>query len=207
MSRHDSDKPIRELVLATHNPGKVREIAELMAPHAVSVLSAGALGLPEPEETGTTFEENALIKAVASAIHSGRPALSDDSGLVVPALGGDPGIYSARWAGPGKDFDMAMGLVWEKLRERGAEANAEAYFVCVLALCWPDGTTETYEGRVDGHLIFPPRGANGFGYDPMFIPDGYDQTFGEMDPAAKHAMSHRAIAFRKLVARHFGARG
>jgi XTP/dITP diphosphohydrolase len=206
MSRYDSDKPIRDLVLATHNPGKVREIAELMAPHAVTVLSAGELGLPEPEETGATFEENALIKAVASAINSGRPALSDDSGLVVPALDGDPGIYSARWAGPEKDFDMAMALVWEKLRERGAEDNAAAHFICVLALCWPDGTTETYEGRVDGHLVFPPRGGNGFGYDPMFLPQGYTETFGEMDPEAKHAMSHRAIAFRKFVARHFGER-
>src|SRR3546814_1978587 len=140
MSRHDSDKPIRERGLATHNPGKVREIAELMAPHAVSVLSAGALGLPEPEETGTTFEENALIKAVASAIHSGRPALSDDSGLVVPALGGDPGIYSARWAGPERDFAAAMARVEETLADKGIsdEAGRRAHFACALALAWPE---------------------------------------------------------------------
>ena len=204
MSRYDSDKRLRELVLATHNPGKVREIAELMAPYAVHVTSAGELGLPEPEENGDTFEANALIKAVAAAIYSGRPALSDDSGLVVPALGGAPGIHSARWAGPKKDFAVAMQRVEDELKALGAGPHPQAYFVCVLALCWPDGETRSFEGRVTGRLTFPPRGDKGFGYDPIFVPDGHQETFGEMEPAQKHAMSHRANAFRKLIADCFG---
>lgn len=188
-----------ELVLATHNPGKVREIAALLEPFAVNVLSAGALGLPEPEETGQTFQDNALIKAEAAASKSGRPALSDDSGLVIPALGGAPGIYSARWAGPTKDFTVAMHTVEEELTKVRAAANTPAYFICVLALCWPDGETKTFEGRVDWHLEFPPRGQKGFGYDPIFVPNGHDITFGEMNADAKHAMSHRAVAFGKLI--------
>jgi XTP/dITP diphosphohydrolase len=187
------------LVLATHNPGKVVEIADLLRPFRAEVVSAGALGLPEPDETEATFTGNAELKARAAALASGLPALADDSGLAVPALGGAPGIYSARWAGPGKDFRTAMERVQ---RELGA-GDRRAYFVCALSLCWPDGHLETVEGRCHGSLVWPPRGDRGFGYDPMFVPDGHAATFGEMEPAAKHAMSHRADAFRQLVARCF----
>jgi XTP/dITP diphosphohydrolase len=186
----------RELVLATHNPGKVREIADLMQPFAVKVVAAGALGLPEPEETGVTFEANAELKAVAAASASRRPALADDSGLCVAALGGDPGVYSARWAGPAKDFAPAMKKVEERL---AGNSDRCAFFVAALSLAWPDGHVETFRGEVHGALVWPPRGTRGFGYDPMFVPDGGNETFGEMDPDAKHAISHRAVAFRKLI--------
>jgi XTP/dITP diphosphohydrolase len=186
----------RELVLATHNPGKVREIADLMQPFAVKVVAAGALGLPEPEETGVTFEANAELKAVAAASASRRPALADDSGLCVVALGGDPGVYSARWAGPAKDFAPAMKKVEERL---AGNSDRCAFFVAALSLAWPDGHVETFRGEVHGALVWPPRGTRGFGYDPMFVPDGGNETFGEMDPDAKHAISHRAVAFRKLI--------
>lgn len=188
------------LVIASHNEGKVREIRALLAPYGVEPVSAASLDLPEPDETGTTFAANAELKARASADLSGLPALADDSGLCVEALGGDPGIFSARWAGESKDFALAMQLVEDKLRETDPEAGRDAHFVCALSLCWPDGHIETFEGRVDGTLVWPPRGDNGFGYDAMFRPNGHDQTFGQMDPAAKHAMSHRAIAFAKLTA-------
>lgn len=201
-----------KLVLASHNPGKVREIAELLAPFDVTVVSAADLGLPEPPETGATFADNALIKATAAAIRSGLPALADDSGLVVPALGGAPGIHSARWAGPDKSFATAMARVHRELGARkpaGGSDDPRAYFVCSLALCWPaitfDGgaVCRIFEGRVDGRLVWPPRGGHGFGYDPIFVADGQTQTFGEMDPAVKHAISHRAAAFRKLVSACF----
>ena len=188
------------LVLATHNHGKVREIQELLDPFKLAVTSVGELGLPEPDETGTTFEANAHIKALAAATASGKPALADDSGLVVDALGGDPGIYSARWAGPKKDFALAMSKVEDALQAKGAQ-DRRAHFVAALALGWPDGHLETFVGRVDGMLVWPPRGTRGFGYDPMFVPDGYSQTFGELDPAHKHSISHRADAFRQLVAK------
>ncbi|WP_431861688.1 RdgB/HAM1 family non-canonical purine NTP pyrophosphatase [Azospirillum sp.] len=187
------------LVIATHNPGKVREIADLLRPYAKSFKSNIELGLPEPEEDGTTFIANAEIKALAAA-QAGHIALADDSGLVVPALGGDPGIYSARWAGPTKDFRIAMQKVEDGL---AGAADRSAYFVCALSLAWPDGHVETVEGRCYGSLVWPPRGEKGFGYDPMFVPDGFDLTFGEMDPAKKHEMSHRADAFRQLVERCF----
>jgi XTP/dITP diphosphohydrolase len=186
------------LVLATHNPGKVREIAALLAPLGFSVKSAGELGLPEPEETGSTFAENAILKARAAADATGLPALSDDSGLVVTALHGAPGIYSARWAGPQKDFAFAMARVERELDEAHA-LDRSAKFVCALALCEPQGATHVFEGEVSGRLVFPPRGTRGFGYDPIFIADGTDETFGEMDPDRKHAMSHRAHAFAKLA--------
>ncbi len=185
------------LVIASHNAGKLREIAELVEPFGVDAVSAGSLGLPEPEETGTTFLANAELKARASAAGAGLPALADDSGLAVPALDGAPGIYSARWAGPERDFALAMTRVQEEL---GDSADRSAYFVCALALAWPDGHCETFEGRVDGSLVWPPRGARGFGYDPIFLPEGEQITFGEMEPARKHAMSHRARAFELLVA-------
>ncbi len=185
-----------KLIIASHNQGKVREIHDLLRPYKIEVVSAGALGLDAPEETGTTFVANAELKARAAAEAANLPALADDSGLVVPALNGDPGIYSARWAGPEKDFDMAMGLVEDGLKDID---DRSAYFVAALALCWPDGHCETFEGRVDGSLVWPPRGALGFGYDPMFLPHGNDQTFGEMNPDAKHAISHRADAFTQLT--------
>ena len=188
------------LVLATHNTGKVREINDLLAPFAVDVVSAGALNLPEPEETETTFIGNAKLKALAAATASGCPALSDDSGLSVTALNGVPGIYSARWAGPTKDFAMAMKKVEQEL---AGKADRSAKFVCALALCWPDGHCDSFEGEVHGTLTFPPRGDKGFGYDPIFVPQGHTTTFAEMDPAAKHAMSHRADAFAQLVAACF----
>jgi len=186
------------LVLATHNQGKLREIKELLADRQIEVLSAAALGLDEPEETETSFTGNARLKARAAAQATSLPALADDSGLVVEALNGDPGIYSARWAGPEKDFAMAMQLVEQKLAESGSD-DRRAHFICSLSLVWPDGFDVTVEGRVDGTLVWPPRGSNGFGYDPMFIADGYDQTFGEMDPALKHAIGHRADAFDQLL--------
>ena len=190
------------LVIASHNTGKAREIAELLAPYGVEVTSAARLNLPEPEETATTFIGNAELKARAAAEQSGLPALADDSGLVVHALGGAPGIYSARWAGPGKDFSIAMARVQRELEANGA-TDRRAHFVAALALCWPDGHCESFEGRVDGTLVWPPRGGKGFGYDPMFVPQGHDITFGEMEPTAKHAISHRADAFRKLTAACF----
>ena len=185
------------LVVASHNPGKVREIRDLVGPHGLAVVSAGELGLPEPEETGATFAANAELKAVAAARGSGLPALSDDSGLEVEALGGAPGIYSARWAGEGKDFGDAMRRVAEEVRNRDgwSEAGPRANFTCALCLAWPGGSTELFEGKVYGHLVWPPRGAKGFGYDPMFVADGERLTFGEMEPDAKHAISHRARAF------------
>jgi XTP/dITP diphosphohydrolase len=185
-----------ELVIASHNPGKVREIGDLLRPFRATVLSAGALGLPEPDETGTTFEANAELKALAAARGSGKPALADDSGLCVVALDGEPGIYSARWAGPGKDFAVAMRKVEERL---AGKADRRAFFVAALSLAWPDGYRETFRGEVHGTLVWPPRGTRGFGYDPMFLPEGGSETFGEMAPEAKHAISHRAVAFRKLI--------
>jgi XTP/dITP diphosphohydrolase len=190
------------LVIASHNPGKAREIAELLAPYGVEVISAAVLDLPEPEEIATTFIGNAELKARAAATRSGLPALADDSGLVVHALDGAPGIYSARWAGPDKDFSVAMARVQHELEARNA-ADRRAHFLAALSLCWPDGHCESFEGRVDGTLVWPPRGGKGFGYDPMFVPEGHDVTFGEMEPAAKHAISHRADAFRKLTAACF----
>jgi XTP/dITP diphosphohydrolase len=187
-------------VIASHNAGKVREIAELLGPHGIEPVSAGALGLPEPEETGTTFVANAELKARQAADLSGLPALADDSGLCVEALDGEPGIFSARWAGESRDFNEAMRRVEMNLGTKGPNASRDAHFVCALALAWPDGHVEWFEGRVDGTLVWPPRGDRGFGYDPVFVPDGGDQTVGEMDPAAKHAISHRADAFRQLVA-------
>ena len=194
-------RPSGRLVIASHNPGKVTEIADLVAPHGITAVSAGELGLPEPEETGTSFRENARIKSTAAAEAAQAPALADDSGLVVVSLGGDPGIHSARWAGPDRDFTLAMERV-----ERALEGKADrrATFVCALSLAWPDGQVEDFEGRVDGTLVWPPRGNRGFGYDPMFLPDGHEETFGEMEPAEKHAISHRARAFARLVDACFG---
>lgn len=192
-----------KLVIASHNPGKVREIAALLGPYGLDVVSADALGLPEPEETGTTFIANAELKARAAADLSGYPALADDSGLCVEALGGEPGIFSARWAGPAKDFREAMRRVEMNLQEKGPDIGRDAHFICALSLAWPDGHIESFEGRVDGVLVWPPRGDKGFGYDAMFQPLGHDITFGEMDPDAKHAMSHRADAFAQLVAAVF----
>lgn len=190
------------LAIATHNPGKLAEIAELLRPYGVETIGAAALGLPEPEETGATFEANAQLKALAAARASGLPALADDSGLAVGALGGAPGIYSARWAGPNKNFAAAMQRVE---RELAGKPDRRAMFVAVLALAWPDGHVQFFRGEVRGTLVFPPRGARGFGYDPIFVPEGGKETFGEMAPAAKHAISHRARAFAKLVAACFGA--
>ena len=194
------------LVVASHNAGKVREIGDLLAPFDVAISSAAARGLPEPEETGTSFAENAELKARAAAASTGEPALADDSGLVVPALGGAPGIHSARWAktAQGRDLVAAMVRLEATL---GAGGDRRAHFAAALSLAWPDGHCETFEGRVDGRLGFPPRGGRGFGYDPVFIPNGHEETFGEMDPAEKHAISHRADAFAKLVAACFGADG
>lgn len=189
-----------QLVIASHNEGKVREIAELLGPFGIEPISAAALDLPDPEETGVTFVDNADLKARLAADLSGLPALADDSGLCVDALDGKPGILSARWAGEDRDFGLAMERVQQELLARGPEVSRAAHFVCALALAWPqDGQCENFVGRVDGTLVWPPRGGNGFGYDPMFQPLGHALTFGEMDPAEKHAMSHRADAFRKLV--------
>lgn len=187
------------LVAATHNAGKVRELIDLFQPLGFLVVSALELGLEEPDETETTFVGNALLKARAACIATGKPALSDDSGLAVEALKGNPGIYSARWAGEPRDFVRAMERVETELQANGS-GNRRAKFVCALAMVWPDGSSQVFEGEVHGDLVWPPRGDRGFGYDPMFIADGETDTFGEMDPAKKHAMSHRADAFRKLKA-------
>jgi len=204
MHRHISGK----LVIATHNPGKLAEMRELLAPHGVGVVSAGELGLGEPEETGKTFEANARIKAIAAARAAKLPAFADDSGLVVDALDGAPGIYSARWAGPNKDFNEAMARVERLLQERGATApdKRKAHFVSALCVAWPDDHLEEVGARADGTLVWPPRGTAGFGYDPMFLPEGYTRTFGEMTSVEKHGMpplglglSHRARAFVKLA--------
>jgi XTP/dITP diphosphohydrolase len=202
-------QPGTRLLVASHNAGKVREIGDLVRRHGLDVVSAADLGLPEPEETGSTFEENAEIKALAAARAAKLPALSDDSGLEVAVLDGAPGIYSARWAGPTKDFTLAMQWVSDEVRERGgweAMPGPRANFTAALCLAWPDGTSETFEGKVYGHLVWPPRGKRGFGYDPMFVADGETLTFGEMEPAAKHAISHRARAFAKFVAACLDAR-
>ncbi len=190
------------IVVASHNPGKVREINALLEPLGYEAVSAGELDLPEPVEDGATFAENALIKARAAAEASGMPALADDSGLCVDALNGEPGIHSARWGGPDKDFGMAMRKIEERLQAAGATDPAArgAHFTCALALAWPDGEVEVFEGHVHGRLVWPPRGEKGFGYDPVFVPDGHDITFAEMEPERKHAMSHRARAFEKLLA-------
>jgi XTP/dITP diphosphohydrolase len=190
----------KRLVIATHNKGKLAEIDDLLRPFGVDVVSAGALGLPEPDETGDSFEANAVLKARAAAEASRLPALADDSGLVVPALDGEPGIYSARWAGPKRDFSLAMRTVEDRLR---GKRDRRAHFVAVLALTWPDGHVEAFRGEAHGTLIWPPRGTKGFGYDPMFVPSGDTRTFGEIEPEEKHRISHRADAFRKLVAACF----
>jgi XTP/dITP diphosphohydrolase len=193
-----------KLVIATHNKGKLAEMRELLSPHGIEALSAGDLSLAEPEETGTTFIANAEIKARAAASATGLPALSDDSGLCVDALDGAPGIYSARWAGEAKDFAAAMGQIEAHLKKAEAKPPFAAHFVSAISLAWPDGRIESFEGKVFGTLVFPPRGELGFGYDPIFLPDGYDKTFGEMSSTQKHglpadgsqALSHRARAFQ-----------
>ncbi len=185
------------LLAATHNAGKVTELRDLFAPYGFDVVSAGELGLPEPEETEPTFAGNALLKARLACAASGLPALADDSGLSVTALGGAPGIYSARWAGEPRDFGAAMAKVERELASSG-KTDRSAKFVCALAVAWPDGTDAVFEGEVHGTLVWPPRGRNGFGYDAIFVANGETLTFGEMDPAAKHAMSHRAVAVAKL---------
>ena len=194
-----------KLVIASHNAGKVREIRALLGPYGVEPVSAAELDLPEPEETGTTFMANAELKARAAADLSGLPALADDSGLCVEALNGDPGVFTANWAETpnGRDWNLAMRRVEDALAAKGADASRDAHFVCVLALAWPDGHVQWFEGRADGTLTWPPRGTVGFGYDPVFVPLGRDRTFAELDPAEKHAISHRADAFAKLVAAVF----
>jgi XTP/dITP diphosphohydrolase len=187
------------LVVASHNRGKVREIEELFAPYGIACVSAASLALPEPEETGATFADNAKLKAVAAAEASGMRAIADDSGLEVAALGGEPGIHSARWGGARKDFGLAMRRVHEALEARVA-TDMRANFICALALAAPDGEVQVFEGRVDGRIVWPSRGTRGFGYDPIFVPDGYDETFGEMDPELKNRLSHRMRAFEKLMA-------
>lgn len=198
------------LVIATHNAGKLKEISALLEPYGVSCLSAGSLGLPEPAETGTSFAQNALIKARAAAEASGMPALADDSGISVEALDGRPGVYTADWAErqwfegkPGRDWYMAMGKVEGMLQQLGPDASRSCAFHCVLALAWPDGESAIYEGNAPGTLTWPPRGTLGFGYDPVFVPLGREQTFAELDPQEKHRISHRADAFAKLVADQF----
>jgi XTP/dITP diphosphohydrolase len=186
------------LIVASHNPGKVREIKALLGPHGIDPVSAKELGLPEPEETGASFAANAELKARAAADAGHHPALADDSGLWVNALDGAPGIYSARWAGPAKDFRVGMARVEKELLERKAR-DYSAKFVCALSLAMPHGEIKTFEGEIHGHLTFPPKGQLGFGYDPIFIADGFEQTFGEIDPHVKNAMSHRARAFEKLL--------
>lgn len=200
-----------KLVIATHNAGKLKEISALLAPYGIECISAGALGLPEPAETGRTFVENALIKARSATEAAGLPALADDSGLSVAALDGRPGVYTADWAErqwfegePGRDWFLAMGKVEGLLQAKGPDTARDAWFSCVLALAWPDGEHAVYEGRVDGALTWPPRGELGFGYDPVFVPQGRDQTFAQIDPDEKHRISHRADAFAKLVAEQFG---
>ena len=204
MARHLTDL----VVIATHNPGKLREMRELLAPYGIATQSAGELELPEPEETGSTFAENARIKAVTAARASGKPAFADDSGLVVDALDGEPGIHSARWAGPDKDFRAAMNRIQTLLIERGAKTPEQrrASFIAALCLAWPDGHVKDFEGRVDGVAVWPPRGDKGFGYDPLFRPDGFGTTFGQMSVDEKHGLppqgrglSHRARAFMKLA--------
>jgi len=194
-----------KVVIATHNPGKLTELRDLLAPHGVDAVSAGELGLPEPDETGSTFAENARIKARAATEATGLPAFADDSGLCVDALGGEPGIYSARWAGPEKNFDAAMQTIEDKLSVLKA-SNRGASFVAALCLAWPDGHTEDFQGRVEGTLVWPPRGTLGFGYDPIFLPAGFERTFGEMSADEKHGLpprgkglSHRARAFVQLA--------
>ncbi len=198
------------LVIATHNAGKLPEMSALLTPYGMQVVSAGELGLPEPEETGTSFAENALIKAHAAAKASGLPAFADDSGLCVAALDGAPGVYTADWAermpyegGPGRDWYMAMGKVEGKLCEIGADVNRSAYFISTLALAWPDGHAQVFEGRAPGSLTWPPRGLMGFGYDPVFVPEGYSETFAELGAEGKQRLSHRAAAFTKLVEASF----
>ena len=193
MARHFDSK---KLVIASHNQGKVREIGELLAPFGVETVSVAELNLPEPVEDGESFIANAEIKALAAATKSGLPALSDDSGLEVNALGGEPGIYSARWAGPSKDFAIAMAEINRQMADYN---DRRANFTCALTLAWPDGHMESFEGKVFGEITWPMRGEKGFGYDPFFVPNGYQQTFAEMEPAAKHAMSHRADAFKQLI--------
>jgi XTP/dITP diphosphohydrolase len=204
-----------QLVIATHNPGKLAEMRDLLEPFGIEAVSAGELGLPEPEETGTTFAANARIKAQAAAVAAKMPAFSDDSGLAVNALDGDPGIYSARWAGPTKDFRQAMERIDALLRERGATTSDQrrAHFVSALCVAWPDGHLEEFEARADGTLVWPPRGTAGFGYDPFFLPDGHSRTFGEMTSDEKHGLpprgkglSHRARAFVKLARACLGAK-
>ena len=192
-----------KLVIATHNAGKLREIRALMAPFGITCVGAAELDLPEPEEIGVTFVDNAELKAREAADLSGLPALADDSGLSVDALHGQPGIFSARWAedeSGNRDFGRAMERVWNEVGAAGPEAGHDAHFVCALSLAWPDGSIESFEGKVHGVLAWPPRGTNGFGYDAMFVAAGMDRTFGEIDPAEKHAISHRAEAFNLLVA-------
>jgi XTP/dITP diphosphohydrolase len=207
--KQDRHRPIAgRLVIATHNAGKLAEMRELLAPYGVTVIAASELGLEEPAETGKSFRENAHIKAAAAARATGLPAFADDSGLVVDALGGAPGIHSARWAGPSRDFTAAMGEIERQLASRGARVREDrrAHFVSALCVAWPDGHVEEFEGRVEGVLVWPPRGSAGFGYDPMFLPDGHERTFGEMTSVEKHglpprggSLSHRARAFRKLA--------
>lgn len=205
----------KRLVIATHNAGKLREISALLAPYGVECLSAGQLGLPEPDETGTTFAQNALLKAHAAAKAAQLPALADDSGLSVTALGGRPGVYTADWAerqwfegDPGRDWFMAMGKVEGLLSEQGTDVDRSCWFSCTLAIAWPEGDEAVYEGRIDGTFSWPPRGTMGFGYDPVFVPNGRELTFAQLDLAEKQAMSHRADAFAKLVADQFdGKRG
>jgi XTP/dITP diphosphohydrolase len=194
------------LAVATHNPGKLSEFRDLLEPFGIEVLSASELDVPEPAETGETFQENAQLKAAVTAFASGLPALSDDSGLTVDALGGAPGIHSARWAGEPRDFGRAMARVEDELKSKGATGpgTRRAKFVCVLCLANAIGPVQFFEGTAEGHLVWPPRGTNGFGYDPIFVPDGYEQTFGEMDPAQKHAISHRAKAFAAFKAAVLG---
>lgn len=198
MRRFEGDK----LVIASHNVGKLREIAELLRPFGVTVVSVSDLDLAEPEETESTFAGNARIKAHFAARNSGLPALSDDSGIQVDALDGAPGVYTADWAetGNGRDFAMAMTKVWTLLEEKNAPVPRTARFCCALCLAWPDGHDEVFDGTVEGQVVWPMRGTRGFGFDPVFLPDGESETFGEMDPEKKHAMSHRADAFAKLVA-------
>jgi XTP/dITP diphosphohydrolase len=204
-----------ELVIATHNPGKLAELRELLGPYGIKAVSAGELRLPEPEETGASFRENARIKAAAAAAAAQRPAFADDSGLVVEALGGAPGIHSARWAGEAKDFAAAMRRIEDELQARAAvrPEQRKAHFISALCVVWPDRHTEEFEGRIDGTLVWPPRGSAGFGYDPIFLPDGHARTFGEMTSAEKHGLpplgtglSHRARAFRQLAEACLAAR-
>ena len=208
MREPDHRRIAGRLVIATHNPGKLAEMRELLAPYGIDAASAIDLGLKEPDETGMSFRDNARIKAEAAAQASGLPAFADDSGLAVDALDGAPGIHSARWAGPDKDFHRAMETIEEKLRERGATTpeRRKAHFVSALCVAWPDGHLEEFEARVAGTLVWPPRGDKGFGYDPVFLPDGHERTFGEMSSGEKHGLpphgrglSHRARAFLKLA--------